>query len=106
MSTFRTQANSWSGRRDLNPRLRPWQGRTLPLSYSRSVPSVYSTYALRAKRQKLTAPALGPAIPFRARLARRDLLPVTVRQKALNELGLGVLCLAAIVNVVHCHLDM
>src|SRR5271166_3596387 len=27
----------WSGRRDLNPRLRPWQGRTLPLSYSRSV---------------------------------------------------------------------
>ena len=24
----------WSGRRDLNPRLRPWQGRTLPLSYS------------------------------------------------------------------------
>src|SRR5439155_18370840 len=30
----------WSGRRDLNPRLRPWQGRTLPLSYSRSVPSI------------------------------------------------------------------
>ncbi len=27
---------NWSGRRDLNPRLRPWQGRTLPLSYSRS----------------------------------------------------------------------
>ena len=26
----------WSGRRDLNPRLRPWQGRTLPLSYSRA----------------------------------------------------------------------
>src|SRR5437773_995500 len=26
----------WSGRRDLNSRLRPWQGRTLPLSYSRS----------------------------------------------------------------------
>ena len=31
----------WSGRRDLNPRLRPWQGRTLPLSYSRSF--VHST---------------------------------------------------------------
>jgi hypothetical protein len=28
----------WSGRRDLNPRLRPWQGRTLPLSYSRFPP--------------------------------------------------------------------
>lgn len=25
----------WSGRRDLNSRLRPWQGRALPLSYSR-----------------------------------------------------------------------
>ena len=25
----------WSGKRDSNPRLRPWQGRTLPLSYSR-----------------------------------------------------------------------
>ena len=29
------QNKKWSGRRDLNPRLRPWQGRTLPLSYSR-----------------------------------------------------------------------
>ena len=28
--------NIWSGRRDLNPRLQPWQGCTLPLSYSRS----------------------------------------------------------------------
>ena len=32
----RVSRNHWSGRRDLNPRLRPWQGRTLPLSYSRS----------------------------------------------------------------------
>ena len=28
-------SSSWSGRRDLNSRLRPWQGRTLPLSYAR-----------------------------------------------------------------------
>ncbi len=28
----------WSGRRDLNPRRQPWQGCTLPLSYSRSAP--------------------------------------------------------------------
>ena len=28
---------NWSGKRDSNPRLRPWQGRTLPLSYSRSL---------------------------------------------------------------------
>jgi hypothetical protein len=27
----------WSGKRDLNPRLQPWQGCTLPLSYSRPV---------------------------------------------------------------------
>ena len=27
----------WSGKRDLNPRLQPWQGCTLPLSYSRSL---------------------------------------------------------------------
>ena len=26
---------NWSGKGDSNPRLRPWQGRTLPLSYSR-----------------------------------------------------------------------
>jgi hypothetical protein len=26
----------WSGKRDLNPRLQPWQGCTLPLSYSRN----------------------------------------------------------------------
>ena len=29
------KGRSWSGKRDSNPRLRPWQGRTLPLSYSR-----------------------------------------------------------------------
>ena len=28
-------AKSWSGRRDSNPRPRPWQGRALPLSYTR-----------------------------------------------------------------------
>src|SRR5205823_140055 len=30
------RGKGWSGKRDSNPRLRPWQGRTLPLSYSRS----------------------------------------------------------------------
>jgi hypothetical protein len=29
------ESEGWSGKRDSNPRLRPWQGRTLPLSYSR-----------------------------------------------------------------------
>src|SRR6201993_2688655 len=40
----------WSGKRDSNPRLRPWQGRTLPLSYSRSI---------GAKRLVQPLPALG-----------------------------------------------
>src|SRR4029453_3031044 len=36
-SSLACQASEgWSGKRDSNPRLRPWQGRTLPLSYSRS----------------------------------------------------------------------
>ena len=34
-SRLRGQAKIWSGRRGSNPRLRPWQGRALPLSYSR-----------------------------------------------------------------------
>ena len=37
----------WSGRRDLNPRLRPWQGRTLPLSYSRSAPLIINNPQFR-----------------------------------------------------------
>ena len=28
---------NWSGKRDSNSRLRPWQGRALPLNYSRSL---------------------------------------------------------------------
>ncbi len=35
---FRGCAMRWSGRRDLNPRLQPWQGCTLPLSYARVGP--------------------------------------------------------------------
>ena len=38
------RAKVWSGRRDLNPRLRPWQGRTLPLSYSRSTRSIIGEF--------------------------------------------------------------
>ena len=37
----------WSGKRDLNPRLQPWQGCTLPLSYSRaSIVSKYKNYKI------------------------------------------------------------
>src|SRR5262249_2781734 len=33
--TIRRCFGKWSGRRDSNPRPRPWQGRALPLSYTR-----------------------------------------------------------------------
>ena len=36
LTTWLCRLKKWSGKRDLNSRLRPWQGRTLPLSYSRS----------------------------------------------------------------------
>jgi hypothetical protein len=38
LTTWVPRREDWSGKRDSNPRLRPWQGRTLPLSYSRLKP--------------------------------------------------------------------
>ncbi len=43
LTTWVPRREGWSGKRDSNPRLRPWQGRTLPLSYSRLKPES-STY--------------------------------------------------------------
>src|SRR5580765_735250 len=43
-------SKSWSGKRDSNPRLRPWQGRTLPLSYSRSPNSKRNTLPVLGSR--------------------------------------------------------
>src|SRR5205085_8137897 len=40
----------WSGRRDLNPRRPPWQGGTLPLSYSRKNASELSGISDHVKR--------------------------------------------------------
>lgn len=34
-SSFNFRWKTWSGRRDSNPRLQPWQGCALPLSYAR-----------------------------------------------------------------------
>ena len=36
-SLVKTRPLNWSGQWDLNPRLQPWEGRTLPLSYARNV---------------------------------------------------------------------
>ena len=40
----------WSGRRDSNPRPRPWQGRALPLSYARSGRSGGRTHHFETSR--------------------------------------------------------
>src|SRR5262245_318946 len=49
----------WSGKRDSNPRLRHWQARTLPLSYSRPSGVLPGTVA--------TAPLQGnPIVPQRS----------------------------------------
>ena len=77
----------WSGRRDSNPRPRPWQGRALPLSYTRMSrylrrlaaagdppygASVPSMQAPRTQEQKpLHPPIYSVAIPGPAR-ARAD----------------------------------
>ena len=54
---FSRRKKHWSGRRDLNPRLRPWQGRTLPLSYSRSNFLSINDPPGRSKRSKSSAGA-------------------------------------------------
>ena len=52
----------WSGRRDLNSRRRPWQGRTLPLSYSRglSTAGVFRSGAGRCQGKNRGRDAEGP----------------------------------------------
>ena len=39
----------WSGRRDSDPRLSPWQGDTLPLSHSRERDIIYQTIRKKAR---------------------------------------------------------
>ena len=40
-TSFNIREKTWSGRRDSNPRLQPWQGCALPLSYARSIKRKY-----------------------------------------------------------------
>ncbi len=54
----------WSGKRDSNPRLRPWQGRTLPLSYSRS----QTFESSRTVRGPARRPTVGRLDKMRGRL--------------------------------------
>src|SRR5438270_2584416 len=74
----------WSGRRDLNPRLRPWQGRTLPLSYSRSAEMIINKRSGRSNAGQswllrppgrmhgsAATPELKSQSPFAVRFLRR-----------------------------------
>src|SRR5271165_3538081 len=54
--------NLWSGRRGSNPRLRPWQGRTLPLSYSRLFSHSTALAYLLTIHCTRTQPFLNPGI--------------------------------------------
>jgi hypothetical protein len=59
-------SEGWSGKRDSNPRLRPWQGRTLPLSYSRS-PSAWSFVSTSGgDRRRALRPAPSTSTPRRS----------------------------------------
>src|SRR5438876_9975588 len=62
---------SWSGKRDSNPRLRPWQGRTLPLSYSRSPRKVTVPYAPAGFKQRPHGPSPRGQTEARLRAIRR-----------------------------------
>ena len=61
----------WSGKRDSNPRLRPWQGRTLPLSYSRPRSNANTQRYHRDRSGFKTDPARTSPVPAPATPARR-----------------------------------
>src|SRR5581483_9295643 len=95
---------NWSGRRDLNPRLRPWQGRTLPLSYSRSAHSIInkrsggSNAAENACRGTIPKHA-GPDVLLRSRSGpgrhnEAPLLPLD-QLKTIGKLQVRETCLAS-----------
>src|SRR6187549_1273322 len=61
-ATTLRRSEGWSGKRDSNPRLRPWQGRTLPLSYSRPRRKPSVTHGFWADQGGWAGPARrGPA---------------------------------------------
>src|SRR5712692_3352448 len=57
-------ADVWSGRWDSNPRPRPWQGRALPLSYTRIL-AAHGRWLSYAKRRPAWQPIAG-ALPLPA----------------------------------------
>src|SRR4029453_12135823 len=82
-------SGGWRGKRDSNPRLRPWQGRTLPLSYSRPrrlrsvpqpiqpkqhadcLPLLYNPIGLLPRRARLDCPLSEPFSLARSLIVQR-----------------------------------
>src|SRR5690349_4648532 len=60
----------WSGRRDSNPRPRPWQGRALPLSYTRVLG--FRRLAARGVPIAKSSGALQPQTKTATKLHARD----------------------------------
>ena len=93
LTVTRTRAarGVWSGKRDSNPRLRPWQGRTLPLSYSRPQPGRrYATRPRivkprRAARRLDLARAKSPIV----RLVKRGGVAKWLRRRSAKPLFAG-----------------
>src|SRR5207253_2064724 len=61
----------WSGKRDSNPRPRPWQGRALPLSYSRATADDVITIGLCLPSERPRRPR-GEREPRRERRQRHE----------------------------------
>jgi hypothetical protein len=73
----------WSGRRGSNPRHRPWQGRALPLSYSRSSPH------FTALAHFVTIDGSALATAFATLGISTSVTITTVAPESLDELGFG-----------------
>src|SRR2546421_8497218 len=76
------RSETWSGKRDSNPRPRPWQGRALPLSYSRVSSSrafTDSTTPPTARRSASLAAERGGGLLRRHRVDEEPASPLEAR---------------------------
>jgi hypothetical protein len=89
----------WSGRRGSNPRHRPWQGRALPLSYSRSSPH----FTALAHFVTIDGSALATAFVVLG-TSTSVTVPPFRRNRSMNW-ELGVNRFAAVESVTHRHIS-
>jgi hypothetical protein len=87
----------WSGKRDLNPRLQPWQGCTLPLSYSRNI-EIYTIGAARLSTS-LSGPDAGS--PAQAKEMESPLLTVPPLITLVNTPCSGMMHSPTLLYIAH-----